>query len=100
MCASRKPFTQPQGEAAFDGAPVTPVSDSGNAVQPSAFVKPNVVPAPKVSSGPVAVSFEPPLLSVNAPVVPSTTQSAAGPGASAVPTVLAPVFARNLRSFV
>src|SRR3954467_7508920 len=101
MWASRKPLTQPHGEAAFDGAPVTPVPDSGNVAQPSVRPrKSNVEPAPSVRTGPVAVSLEPPVLSVKAPEVPWTTQSASGPGVSTVPTVAAPVLARNFLSFV
>src|SRR5436190_3130208 len=100
MWASRKPLTQPHGEGAVEGAPVTPVPDSGNVAQPSVLVNPNRVPAPNVSTGPVAVSFEPPTVSVNAPAVPVTVQSASGPAAAAVPVVFAPVLAKNLLSFV
>ena len=96
MCASSRPPTTPHGLLERDGAPVTPTSDSGNGLQPSAGAKANVeAVSPSDSAPPFAASLRPATVSVKAPVVPSTVQSASALGAAALPTVASPVLARK-----
>src|SRR3954452_8594728 len=91
MCASIMPRTSPHGLGIVDGAPSTLTSDSGKIAQPSARVKSNVAPAagststslpPETPSALPAAGSE----TLNAPVVPSTFQSAFGPGSDALAT--------------
>src|SRR3954470_22900376 len=91
MCASSRPLTSPHGFSLVDGSPVTLTSDSGKIAQPWALAKSNV-PA---FAGSTSVSLPPSTASallaagsetLNAPVVPSTFQSASGPGPDALVT--------------